>query len=190
MSESVLIAVARRGDLSLFQAIINDFEGSRTSLITAKTELLKFSYIGAAENGQLNILEYAISTGLLRINDKQSFFCSTLMEIASQFGYLEILKWFYPRIKRNYRTEVSLLDASILGNQMHTLEWTFESIEWYKGEPNGDLDREIIFDSETMMVARASGHGNLIMVKFLIDKGFEYRHTVVTQAADCCKWKS
>ena len=33
------------------------------------------------------------------------------------------------------------------------------------------------------MVARASGHGNLIMVKFLIDKGFEYRHTAVTQAA-------
>ena len=90
LSESVLIAVANRGDLSLFQARINDFEGSRTSLITAKTELLKFSYIGAAENGHLNILEYAISTGLLRINDKQSFF-STLMKIASQFGYLEIL---------------------------------------------------------------------------------------------------
>jgi hypothetical protein len=34
-----------------------------------------------------------------------------------------------------------------------------------------------------MMVARASGHGNLSMVKFLIDKGFEYRHAVVTQAA-------
>ena len=33
------------------------------------------------------------------------------------------------------------------------------------------------------MVARASGHGNLFMVKFLIDKGFEYRHTAVTQAA-------
>jgi hypothetical protein len=34
-----------------------------------------------------------------------------------------------------------------------------------------------------MMVARASGHGNLSMVKFLFDKGFEYRHAVVTQAA-------
>ena len=152
MSESVLIAVAKRGDLILFQATINDFEGSCTSLITAKTELLKFSYIGAAENGQLNILEYAISTGLLRINDKQSFF-STLMKIASQFGHLEILKWFYPRIKRNYRTEVRLLDASILGNQMHILEWIFESFEWYKGELKGDLDRENNFDSETMMVA-------------------------------------
>ncbi len=98
MSESALIAVAKRGDLSLFQAIINDFEGSRTSLIHFKSEILKFSYFGAAENGYLNILEYAISTGLLRINDNQSF---ELMEFAPQFGHLEILKWFYLRIKRN-----------------------------------------------------------------------------------------
>jgi hypothetical protein len=34
-----------------------------------------------------------------------------------------------------------------------------------------------------MFVAKASSHGNLIMVKFLIGKGFEYRHTVVSQAA-------
>ena len=31
MSESALIAVAKRVELSLFQAIINDFEGSLTS---------------------------------------------------------------------------------------------------------------------------------------------------------------
>ena len=34
-----------------------------------------------------------------------------------------------------------------------------------------------------MFVAMASSHGNLSMIKFLIDKGFECRHTVVTQAA-------
>ncbi len=32
-------------------------------------------------------------------------------------------------------------------------------------------------------MTRALRHGNLSMVKFLIDKGFEYRHAVVTQAA-------
>ncbi len=40
MSESALIAVAKRVELSLFQAIINDFEGSLTSLINAKSEIL------------------------------------------------------------------------------------------------------------------------------------------------------
>ena len=98
MSESVLIDVAGRGDLSLFRAIINDFEGSRKSFIRAKSEILEDSYVEAAENGHLNILEYAISTGLLRITDNQSF---ELMVIASQYGQLEILKWFYPRINRN-----------------------------------------------------------------------------------------
>ena len=49
MSESALIAVAKRVELSLFQAIINDFEGSLTSLINAKSEILKFFYLGAAE---------------------------------------------------------------------------------------------------------------------------------------------
>jgi hypothetical protein len=53
----------------------------------------------------------------------------------------------------------------------------------YKGYFKGDLHRENNFDSETMMVARVSGHENLSMFKFLIDKGFEYKHAVVTQAA-------
>jgi hypothetical protein len=105
------------------------------------------------------------------------------MNKASFFGHLEILKWFYPRINLNV---VRLLDASILGNQMHILEWIFESFKWYEiilMELKGDLDREIHFKFETMMVARASRHGNLSMVKLLIAKGFEYRHTDVTQAA-------
>jgi hypothetical protein len=90
MSESALVDVAKREDLSLFQTIINDFEGSRKSLIRAKSEILtdSYTYIVAAENGHLNILEYAVSTGLLRINANQSF---ALMEIASQFGHPEIL---------------------------------------------------------------------------------------------------
>ena len=49
MSESALIAVAKRVELSLFQAIINDFEESLTSLINAKSEILKFFHLGAAE---------------------------------------------------------------------------------------------------------------------------------------------
>jgi hypothetical protein len=79
------------------------------------------SYIKAAENGHLNILEYAIST-VLRITDNQSF---TLMDKASFFGHLEILKWFYPRINRNRagrKIDYEIFFSSILGNQMHILE--------------------------------------------------------------------
>ncbi len=97
MSESALITIAKRGDLKLFQAIINDYDRSLTSLVQHRAKLLTDSYFGAAENGHLNILEYAFSTGLLCITDNLSF---TLMDKASFFGYLEILKWFYPRINR------------------------------------------------------------------------------------------
>jgi hypothetical protein len=42
----------------------------------------------------------------------------------------------------------------------------------------------VLFDKKTsLLLTRALRHGNLSMVKFLIDKGFEYRHAVVTQAA-------
>ena len=149
MSESLLITVAKQGDLKLFRAIINDYDRSLTSLVQHRAKLLTDSYIKAAENGHLNILEYAISTDLLRITDNQSF---TLMNKASFFGHLEILKWFYPRINLNV---VRLLDASILGNQMHILEWIFESFKWYETYLKGDLDRENNFKFETMMVARA-----------------------------------
>ena len=152
MSQSALIDVAKRGDARLFQKIINDFPGSRQILIREKSLLLFDSFTFAAKNGHLNILEYAISTGLLRNNDEQSF---TLMEIASQFCHLEILKWFYPRIKRNNRKILNarIFNLSILGNQMHILEWMLESLEWYNGQLKGDLHRENNFDSETMMVA-------------------------------------
>jgi hypothetical protein len=185
MSESVLIEVAGRGDLSLFRAIINDYEGSRSSFRQDCVEILTDSYMKAAKYGHLNILEYAISTGLLRISDNQSF---ELMEIASQYGQLEILKWFYPRINRNgasRNTEYEIFLSSIFGNHMHILEWIFELLEWYQAQQNAAAaqDRMTNFGKESMFVAMASRHGNLSMVKFLIDKGFEYRHTVVTQAA-------
>jgi hypothetical protein len=183
MSESALIAVAGRGDLGLFRAIINDNEGSRSRFPQDCDEILTDSYNKAAENGHLNILEYAISTDLLRITDNQSF---DLMEIASQYGQLEILKWFYARINRNgagRKIEFEIVFSSILGNQMHILEWIFELIEWDETQQQVAKDRENNFGNESMKVARASRHGNLSMVKFLIDKGFEYRHTVVTQAA-------
>jgi ankyrin repeat protein len=183
MSESALIAVAGRGDLGLFRAIINDYEGSRSRFRQDCDEILTDSYNKAAENGHLNILEYAISTDLLRITDNQSF---DLMEIASQYGQLEILKWFYARINRNgagRKIEFEIVFSSILGNQMHILEWIFELIEWDETQQQAAKDRENNFGNESMKVARASRHGNLSMVKFLIDKGFEYRHTVVTQAA-------
>ena len=122
MSESALIAVAGRGNLKVLRAIINDYEGSRTSFCQDCDKILTDSYNKAAENGHLNILEYAISTGLLRITDNQSF---TLMDKASLFGHLEILKWFYPRIYRNGASrniEYEIFFSSVLGNQMHILE--------------------------------------------------------------------
>jgi len=50
---------------------------------------------------------------------------------------------------------------------MHILEWIFESFKWYETHLKGDLDRENDFKFETMMVARASRHGNLSMVEVL-----------------------
>ena len=181
MSESALITVAGRGDLGLFRAIINDYEGSRSSFRQDCVEILTDSYIKAAEKGHLNILEYAFSTGLLRITDNQSF---DLMDKASQYGHLEILKWFYPRINRNGAgRKIEIFFSSVLGNQMHILEWIFELLEWDETQQQAAKDRENNFGKESMLVAKASRHGNLSMVKFLIDKGFEYMHTVVTQAA-------
>ena len=63
---------------------------------------------------------------------------------------------------------------------MHILEWIFESLELYKAQQKADEDREDNFGNQSMKEAVASRHGNQIMVKFLIDKGFEYMHTVVT----------
>jgi hypothetical protein len=47
----------------LFQKIINDFPGSRQSLIREKSLLLFDSFTFAAENGHLNILEYSFFDG-------------------------------------------------------------------------------------------------------------------------------
>jgi hypothetical protein len=177
MSESVLITVAKQGDLKLFQAIINDYDRSRTSLVQHRVKLLTDSYFGAVENGHLNILEYAFSTGLLRITDNLSF---TLMDKASQYGQLEMLKWFYPRINRNgagRKIEYEIFFSTVLGNQMHILEWIFELLEWDETQQQAAKDRENNFGKEeSMLVAKASRHGNLSMVKF-------YMHAVVTQAA-------
>ena len=161
MSESVLITVAKQGDLKLFPAIINDYNRSRASLVQHRAKLLTDSYFGAAENGHLNILEYAFSTGLLCNTDNLSF---TLMDKASQYGHLEILKWFYPRINRYgvcRKIEYEIFFSSILGNQMHILEWIFESLEWYETQQPAAIDRENNFGKESMLVARASRHGNL-----------------------------
>jgi hypothetical protein len=110
------------------------------------------------------------------------------MDKVSFLGHLQILKWFYPRINRNGAGKIFELDrkiffSSILGNKMHILEWIYELLEWDETQQQAAKDRENNFGKESMLVAKASRHGNLSMVKFLIDKGFEYMHTVVTQAA-------
>jgi hypothetical protein len=188
MSESALIDVAKRGDARLFQKIINDFPGSRQILFREKYKLLFDSFTFAAENGHLDILQYAFSTGLLRTKDNVSF---SVLKSASLYGHLYILKWFYPRIARfinkvNFVNDILL--SSILGNHMHILEWILVTLIW---APQTEWDRTSNFGKKTMLVARASRHGNLSMVKLLIDKGFECRHTVVTRCSSCCcQWKS
>ena len=136
------------------------------------------------------LLHYLVSRHYFHDN----VFNIDLREIASQYGQLEILKWFYPRINRNgagRKIEYEIFRASILGNQMHILEWIYESLDWHQAQQEADQDLSMVkfnqlinFGKKSMLVAKtASKHGNLIMVKFLIDKGFEYRHTDVTQAA-------
>ena len=51
MSESALIDVAKRGDVGLFQKIINAFPGSCQILLREKSLLLFDSFTFAAENG-------------------------------------------------------------------------------------------------------------------------------------------
>ena len=60
MSESVLIAVAGRGDLKLFRAIINDYNGSRSSFRQDCVEILTDSYIKAAENGVSSLKYFGV----------------------------------------------------------------------------------------------------------------------------------
>ncbi len=61
-------------------------------------------------------------------------FCA-LMDKVSFFGHLKILKWFYPRINRygagrKFELDRKIFFSSILGNQMHILEWIYELLEW------------------------------------------------------------
>jgi hypothetical protein len=99
------------------------------------------------------------------------------LKSASRFGHLNIIKWFFAGFinKVNGSDIVNgIVLSSILGNHMHILEWISETLIW---APQTEWDRT------TNLVARASRNGNLSMVKLLIAKGFEYRHTVFTQAA-------
>ena len=95
------------------------------------------------------------------------------MDKASFFGHLEILKWFYSRINRNgagRKIEYEIFFSSILGNQMHILEWIFELLEWYETQQQAAIDREKNFGKESMLVAKASRHGNLSMVKQVLNR--------------------
>jgi hypothetical protein len=166
--------------VGLFQKQINAFPGSRQILLREKSLLLFDSFTFAAENGHLKILEYAFVTSLLRTNDIVSL---SILKSASRFGHLNILKWFFARFINKVNGSVIVNDivlSSILGNHMHILEWISLTLIW---APQTEWDRTSNFGEKTMLVARTSRHGTLIMVKFLITKGFEYRHTVVTQAA-------
>ena len=49
---------------------------------------------------------------------------------------------------------------------MHILEWIFELLEWYETQQQAAIDREKNFGKESMLVAKASRHENLCMVKF------------------------
>ena len=130
--------------MGLFQKIINDFPGSRQSFICEKSLLLFDSFTFAAENGHLNILEYAFSTGLLRINDIKipALF---VLKRASRFGHLNIMKWFFAGFinKVNGSDIVNgIVLSSILGNHMHILEWISEALIW---APQTEWDRTTNF---------------------------------------------
>ena len=150
VSESALIDVAKRGDVRLFHKIINDFARSLREVVSS----------------DFNSREVFTPVWFL-------YFCCRKW---SRFGHLNRIKWFFARFinKVNGSDIVNgIVLSSILGNHMHILEWISEALIW---APQTEWDRTTNFGNNTMFVARASRHGNLIMVKFLIDKGFEYTY--------------
>ena len=87
------------------------------------------------------------------------------MEKASFFGHLEILKWFYPRITRNgagRKIEYEIFRASILGNQMHILEWIYESLDWYQAQQEADQDRVYVSSNNNGIKTWKSYYGQVL----------------------------
>ncbi len=145
----------------------------------------EFSLINAVKLGKFEFLKFGSANGLTVMSVG---FLNRVQECAARRGDLETILWALDQMKLLYNEPYNepqiriqnILIAAATHCHMHILEWIFESLVWYETQQPAAIDRENNFGKESMLVARASRHGNLSMVKFLKDKGFEYMHTVVT----------
>jgi hypothetical protein len=189
MPESAIVIVAKRGDLTLFERLISDFPRSLKKFFVENGLLMNKSLSAAAEYGHINILEY-LMPNILHLGTNLEM--ATIFKRAARNGHLEFLKRFLQmileRIKQiqiqTYltRTINEMVVSATKGDHMQILIWISDSLGWI---PQAQVvwDREHHFGHDSMFVARAARNGNLEMVEFFIEKGFEFRHPIVTQQA-------
>jgi ankyrin repeat protein len=188
LPESAIVIVSKRGDLKLFERLISEFPGSLKKFFVEKSELMIKSLSAAAEYGHINILEYLLPNMLYFQVDGESIIpqITTIFKRAAGNGHLEFLKrflqMFFHQLDQANLTRIKneMVFSAIKWGHMQILLWISESLGWI---PQAEVvwDRERHFGTEGMFVAMAARTGNLEMVEFLIDKGFEFRHKIVTQ---------
>ena len=124
INESLLLPLlASRGDIELFSRISEEM-----SPINA---IFEKAFVGAAQFGHLNILQWAQSKTILRFGNP---ICIAFLEAASQFGRMDILEWYY----RAGHMDIGLkwidnwagigylhhvFDAAVYGNKFQVLLW-------------------------------------------------------------------
>ena len=94
LNQSVLVSVAQRGEIELFDRIWKEIHDNNLKVldITKSASLCSDAIMGAAQFGQLDFLKYAERTYKLRLDDPDRVI--TVLQAASKHGHLNILKWY------------------------------------------------------------------------------------------------
>ena len=162
INESLLLPLlASRGDIELFSRISEEM-----SPINA---IFEKAFVGAAQFGHLNILQWAQSKTILRFGNP---ICIAFLEAASQFGRMDILEWYY----RAGHMDIGLkwidnwagigylhhvFDAAVYGNK-------FQVLLWMQSFMSQTVLQMISRRTQFCPVGLAASHGNLSMLTLFI----------------------
>ena len=178
INESLLLPMlASRGDVELFSRISEEMSPIKATFESA--------FVGAAQFGHLNILQWAQSKTILQFGKP---ICIAFLEAASQFGRMDILEWYY----RAGHMDIGLkwidnwagigylhhvFDAAVYGNK-------FQILLWIKSFMSQSVLQMIISRrTQFCPVGLAASYGNLSMLTWFIEQGRPYNKLKVITAA-------
>ncbi len=178
INESLLLPMlASRGDVELFSRISEEMSPIKATFESA--------FVGAAQFGHLNILQWAQSKTILQFGKP---ICIAFLEAASQFGRMDILEWYY----RAGHMDIGLkwidnwagigylhhvFDAAVYGNK-------FQILLWIKSFMSQSVLQMIISRrTQFCPVGLAASYGNLSMLTWFIEQGRPYNKLQVITAA-------